>query len=42
MPIQNYFAKVIATRLKKKLMPEWIHEDQTAFILGRESKDNGK
>lgn len=33
------FAKVIATRLKK-LMSEWIHEDQTGFIPGRESKDN--
>ncbi|PIO06803.1 hypothetical protein AB205_0143710 [Aquarana catesbeiana] len=34
------FAKVITTRLKK-LTPEWIHKDQTGFILGRESKDNG-
>lgn len=34
------FAKVLATRLRK-LMPDWIHEDQTGFILGREGKDNG-
>lgn len=36
---KKLYGKILATRLKK-LMPEWIHVDQTGFIPGIEGKDN--